>query len=62
LPREMACKKCKALTVGRICPVCKSTELSSDWSGIVLIFDAAKSRIASTLDITVPHKYALMVS
>ncbi|HEX9317779.1 MAG TPA: transcription elongation factor subunit Spt4 [Nitrososphaeraceae archaeon] len=62
MAREVACKKCKALTTGKVCPVCKSTELSSDWSGIVLIFDAKKSLIASTLQISSPHKYALKVS
>jgi DNA-directed RNA polymerase subunit E" len=60
--REFACKKCKALTTGKVCPVCKSTELSSDWSGIILIFDSKNSLIASTLQIAAPHKYALKVS
>jgi len=60
--REFACKKCKALTTGKVCPICKSTELSSDWSGIILIFDSKNSLIASTLQISSPHKYALKVS
>jgi DNA-directed RNA polymerase subunit E" len=59
---EVACKQCKALTTGRVCPVCKATELSPDWSGIIVIFDALKSQVAATLDISVPHKYALKVS
>ena len=46
LAREFACKKCRALTAGKMCPVCKSTELSKDWSGIMLIFDPEKSKIA----------------
>ena len=62
MAREVACKKCKAVTVGKVCPVCKSIDLSPDWSGIILIFDPLKSRVASTLDISVPHKYALKVS
>jgi DNA-directed RNA polymerase subunit E" len=62
LTKEFACKKCKALTTGKMCPVCKSTELSRDWSGILLIFDSKKSRIASTLEISVSHKYALKVT
>ena len=61
MAREVACKKCKAVTVGKVCPVCKSIDLSPDWSGVILIFDP-KSRVASTLDISVPHKYALKVS
>jgi DNA-directed RNA polymerase subunit E" len=62
MPREVACKKCKALTIGKVCPVCKSSDLTPDWSGIILVFDALKSQIARTLEITTPHKYALKVS
>ncbi|HXT83368.1 MAG TPA: transcription elongation factor subunit Spt4 [Verrucomicrobiae bacterium] len=59
--KEFACKKCKALTTGKMCPVCKSTELSKDWSGILLIFDT-RSKIAATLEIPKSHKYALKVT
>lgn len=62
MAREYACKKCKAITIGKVCPICKSTELSPNWSGIILIFDAEKSLIASTLDIKKAHKYALKVA
>ena len=62
LAKEFACKKCKALTTGKMCPVCKSTELSKDWSGILLIFDPSRSKIASTLEISVSHRYALKVT
>jgi DNA-directed RNA polymerase subunit E" len=62
MPKEVACKKCKALTIGKVCPVCKSSDLTPDWSGIILVFDALKSQIARTLEITTPHKYALKVS
>jgi len=62
LPKEVACKKCKAITIGKVCPVCKSSDLSPDWSGIILVFDPSKSQIASTLEITAPNKYALKVS
>jgi DNA-directed RNA polymerase subunit E" len=60
--REVACKKCKAVTTGKVCPVCKSTDLTTNWSGIVVVFDPIKSQIAATLDISVPHKYAVKVS
>jgi DNA-directed RNA polymerase subunit E" len=60
--KEVACKKCKAVTIGKVCPVCKSTDLTPDWSGIIIIFDPLKSQVAATLDIAIPHKYALKVS
>ena len=62
MPRELACKKCRAISIGKVCPVCNSTDLSTDWSGIVIVFDSNTSLIAKTLDIRVPHKYALKVS
>jgi len=62
LVKEVACKKCKALTTGKMCPVCKSTELTKDWFGIMLILEPKKSKVATTLEITVPHKYALKVT
>ncbi len=48
--------------MGKVCPNCKSTDLSPDWSGIILIFDPARSQVAKTLDITTPNKYALKVT
>ncbi|HKG31217.1 MAG TPA: transcription elongation factor subunit Spt4 [Nitrososphaeraceae archaeon] len=62
MPKEVACKKCKALTIGKVCPVCKSSDLTPDWSGIILVFNPSQSQIASTLEITIPYKYALKVS
>jgi DNA-directed RNA polymerase subunit E" len=62
MPKEVACKKCKALTIGKVCPVCKSSDLTPDWSGIILVFDPSKSQIANILEITTPYKYALKVS
>jgi DNA-directed RNA polymerase subunit E" len=60
--KEKACRKCKVITTGKVCPNCKSTDLSPDWSGIILVFEPAKSQVAKTLDITNANKYALKVS
>ncbi|HEU4824504.1 MAG TPA: transcription elongation factor subunit Spt4 [Nitrososphaeraceae archaeon] len=62
MPREVACRKCKAVTMGKVCPICKSSELTPDWYGVILIFDSNRSKIASLLDIHTAHKYALKVS
>ncbi|MER3408154.1 MAG: transcription elongation factor Spt4 [Nitrososphaera sp.] len=62
MAKEKACRRCKALTTGKVCPVCKSSDLSPDWQGIILVFDPTKSLIANTLEITVPSRYALKVS
>ncbi len=60
--REMACRKCKFVTIGKVCPACKSSDLTPDWSGIVLVVDPSNSQIARTLGITEKGKYALRVT
>ncbi|GFN41219.1 MAG: DNA-directed RNA polymerase, subunit E'' [Nitrososphaerota archaeon] len=60
--REMACRKCKFVTIGKVCPVCKSSDLTPDWNGIVLVVDPSNSQIARTLGITEKGKYALRVT
>ena len=60
--RELACRDCKCVTVAKICPVCKSTDLSPDWTGIALIVNPSESKIAKTLGITKQGKYALKVT
>ena len=58
---EKACKKCKYITSGNVCPICGGTELTSNWKGIVYVFDPEKSEIAKHFGFKVPGKYALRV-
>ena len=60
--KELACRKCKCITTGKVCPACKSSDLTPDWQGIVVIANPEESRIAKTLKITVKGKYALKVN
>lgn len=60
--KEMACRKCKYVTTGKVCPACKSSDLTPDWNGIVLIVEPTDSTIAKTLGITKKGKYALKVT
>jgi len=62
MAREMACRKCKFVTTGKVCPACKSSDLTPDWNGIVLVVDPTNSQIARTLGITEKGKYALKVT
>ena len=58
---KKACKDCKAIVIkGNICPVCKSTNTTSSFQGVVVIFDP-ESEIAKKLEITAPGKYAVKV-
>ena len=60
--KELACRKCKCVTTGKICPACKSADLTPYWEGIVVVANPEESRIAKTLKITVKGKYALKVT
>ncbi len=60
--KELACRKCKWVTIGKVCPACKSSDLTPDWEGIVVVANPEESRIAKTLKITVKGKYALKVT
>jgi len=58
--RTQACRNCRRFTTEKTCPVCKSTNLSTSWKGVVVIVNP-ESEIAKTLEITEPGKYALYV-
>jgi DNA-directed RNA polymerase subunit E" len=60
--KELACRKCKALTTEKACPNDGSTELSNEWSGLIIIISPEKSQVAKTLGIVKPGRYALKVS
>ena len=60
--KERACRNCKTLTYDKVCPNCKSTDLSEDWSGLIVILDPDKSFVAKTLNIKKRGRYALKVS
>ena len=62
MAREQACRKCNMLTHEKVCPNDKSNELSSEWSGLIIVLDVQHSNVAQTLNITVPGRYALKVS
>lgn len=60
--KELACRKCKTLTTEKVCPNCGSTELSEEWSGLIIIIEPSKSQVAKTLGIIKQGRYALKVS
>ena len=60
--KELACRKCKCVNEGKVCQVCKSSDLTADWEGIVVVANPEESKIAKTLGITKKGKYALKVT
>lgn len=60
---EKACKHCRLIiSQGDVCPLCGSTELTTRWSGYVVILNAEKSEIAKKLNIKVNGRYALNIN
>lgn len=58
---EKACTNCHFLTKENICPRCKSSGLSDDFSGLIVIFDPDASTIAKAMNIKEKGRYALKV-
>ncbi|MEM2896451.1 MAG: transcription elongation factor subunit Spt4 [Candidatus Bathyarchaeia archaeon] len=56
-----ACRNCRMVSNGPICPNCKSSNLSKDWEGLLIIIDVENSEVARKLNIKAPGKYALRV-
>jgi DNA-directed RNA polymerase subunit E" len=58
---EKACRECHFISSGSICPNCGESNLSDDFSGVVVIIDPEGSAIARTMKITKKGHYALRV-
>ncbi|MBU3896469.1 MAG: DNA-directed RNA polymerase subunit E'' [Nanoarchaeota archaeon] len=57
---DKACRLCRRIVKGNICPACKTTELSKNWKGVLVVLDA-ESEIAKKAGITAPGRYAITV-
>jgi len=58
---EKACPNCHYLSRGNVCPKCKTTSLSDDFSGLVIIFDPEGSAIAKAMNVKDKGRFALRV-
>jgi DNA-directed RNA polymerase subunit E" len=58
---EKACGNCHFLTKENVCPKCRSTGLSEDFGGLVIVFDVEGSAIARAMKIKDKGRYALKV-
>jgi DNA-directed RNA polymerase subunit E" len=54
-----ACRTCKNISDQTICPVCKGTEFSDDYSGLLVVLDPENSLLAEKLDTKEAGNYAL---
>ena len=56
-----ACRFCKNISEESVCPVCKNSEFSDDYSGLLVVLDAENSILAEKLDTTESGNYALKI-
>ena len=56
-----ACRSCKTLHDDNVCPVCKGTEHSEDFSGLLVVVDPENSILAQKLKAEEPGNYALKI-
>jgi DNA-directed RNA polymerase subunit E" len=58
---ERACANCHFITKENVCPKCRSTSLSEDFGGVVVVFDPVNSAVAKAMKIKEKGRYALKV-
>ena len=49
MAKELACRECRCVTTAKVCPVCKSTDLSPDWNGVVLVVKPSNIKNCSNI-------------
>jgi len=59
--RPRACRTCKIITEENVCPICRGTDLSDDFSGLLIILDPENSQLAKKMDIEKEGRYALRI-
>jgi DNA-directed RNA polymerase subunit E" len=58
---EKACSSCHFITEENVCPKCKTSILSDDFTGLAIIFDLENSTIAKAMKIKDKGNYAIKV-
>jgi DNA-directed RNA polymerase subunit E" len=56
-----ACRTCKNISTENICPICKGTEFSDDYSGLLIVLDPENSILAEKLKTEESGNYALKI-
>jgi RNA polymerase subunit RPABC4/transcription elongation factor Spt4 len=58
---QKACKKCRLIVEGDVCPNCQQAgDLSKSWMGYIFIMDTS-SEVATTIGAKAPGRYALKI-
>jgi len=61
MAKEKACKNCKRIYEGDVCPVCDRKDTSDNLKGKVEIVNPEKSEVAEKLKVTKKGLYAIRI-
>jgi DNA-directed RNA polymerase subunit E" len=56
-----ACRNCKIIIEENVCPICRGTDLSDDYSGLLIVVDPEGSQMAQKMEIKKEGRYALKI-
>lgn len=56
-----ACRTCKIITDEAACPICKGTDMSDDYSGLLIVLEPEGSQLAEKMEIKQEGRYALRI-
>ncbi len=60
---EKACKKCRRIVTGDLCPICKEESiLTKSWEGYIYLTQLEGSEVAKEIGATTSGKYALKIT
>lgn len=58
---ERACKVCRRLVKGNVCPVDKGSDLTRSWRGVLVVVNPEVSTIAKEAGLTSPGRFAIKI-
>ena len=56
-----ACRNCKIIIEENICSICRGTDLSDDYSGLLVVLEPEGSQMAQQMEIKKEGRYALKI-
>lgn len=56
---KKACKQCRVLVDGGVCPLCNNSDFTTNWNGRITMLDAEKSAISKKLGIKANYDFAI---
>ena len=58
---KKACRACRYIVEGDVCPNCNATDLTKSLEGVIYIVDPNGSEVADAVKAKMPGKYALKI-